>query len=178
MKRSQSDANNNNGGLGQAGSARKPTPVAPRPEFPPFAQGERLPSWAGFGESRTLPPLPQEPPINLSSTPTAKMNVDDHLASTELQNPADALEFLANVAERDGGSNQLAPMHGYGRAHRLSQNTSARGSDQVTPSGTISYAPLVKGQMSLEMIHLLLARYEEKYHCFFPLANPAAFDPR
>lgn len=105
------------------------------------------------------------------------MNVDDNLASTDLQNPADALEFLANVAERDNGSNHLPPMHGYGRAQRLSRNPSAPASDQVTPSGTINYPPLVKGQLSLEMMHVLLARYEEKYHCFFPLANPAAFDP-
>lgn len=102
------------------------------------------------------------------------MNVDDNLASTDLQNPADALEFLANVAERDNGSNQLPPMHGYGRAHGLSQPASAPNSDQI---GTIDYPPLAKGQLSLEMIHLLLSRYEEKYHCFFPLANPAAFDP-
>lgn len=115
--------------------------------------------------------------MNLSSTPTAKMNVDDNLASTDLQNPADALEFLANVAERDNSVNQLPPLHGYGRAHRMSQHPSAPSSDQVTPSGTINYAPLVKGQLSLEMVHVLLARYEEKYHCFFPLANPAAFDP-
>lgn len=105
------------------------------------------------------------------------MNVDDHLAATDLQNPADALEFLANVAERDNGSNQLPPMHGYGRAHRLSQNPSGANSDQVSPAGTINYPPLVKGQLSVQMIHVLLSRYEEKYHCFFPLANPAAFDP-
>ena len=117
-----------------------------------------------------------------SSTPTAKMTVDDTVASTDLQNPADALEFLAHVAERDSGSTQLPPMHGYGRPHRLSTTTGAANDStqgRQDPSGSIiKLAPLTKGQLSLEMIHILLARYEDKYHQFFPLANPAAMDPQ
>lgn len=105
------------------------------------------------------------------------MTVDDNLASTDLQNPADALEFLANVAERDNGSNQLPPMHGYGRAHAPSHSAGGSNGEQISANGTIHYPPLETGQVSLEMVHVLLSRYEEKYHCFFPLANPAAFDP-
>lgn len=174
MKRVHSDIVNTTSAPTESEGVPKPAPVAPRPEFGGggLTQQDRLSSWTGFGESRTLPPLPQEPPIHLSATPITKMNVDDHLASTDLQNPADALEFLANVAERNNGS-QLPPIHGYGRAHGLSQNPSGAHS----PSGTINYPPLVKGLLSLEMLHLLLSRYEEKYHRFFPLANPAAFDP-
>ena len=92
------------------------------------------------------------------------MTVDDTVASTDLQNPADALEFLAHVAERDSNSNQLPPMQGYGRPHRLSMTTSAlnetpRSNDQGPGGNIINFPPLNKGQLSYEMIQTLLARW-------------------
>lgn len=98
------------------------------------------------------------------STPAAKMAVDDPLASTDLQNPADALEFLAHVAERDSGSsNQLPPMHGYGRSQRPSLTTEAinqshRSSEQSSTDAEIRYPPLARGQLSFEMVQILLDR--------------------
>jgi hypothetical protein len=56
------------------------------------------------------------------------MTVEDPVASTDLQNPADALEFLASVAERDGNGNgknggrerlpsmQIGPAGAFGRS--------------------------------------------------------------
>lgn len=92
------------------------------------------------------------------------MAVDDPVASTDLQNPADALEFLAHVAERDSGSNQLPPMHGYGRSQRPSMTTDAlnqtpRSSERSTSNAAdIKYPPLTRGELSFEMIQTLLAR--------------------
>lgn len=91
------------------------------------------------------------------------MTVDDTVASTDLQNPADALEFLAHVAERDSGSNQLPPMHSsvYGRSEsRLNAagNDGPHSQAQTNPSGGFDYPPFNKGQLSLEMIHALLYR--------------------
>lgn len=91
------------------------------------------------------------------------MTVDDTVASTDLQNPADALEFLAHVAERDSGSNQLPPMHSsvYGRSENrmnASGNEGQQLSNQPTPNNVIDYPPFNKGQLSLEMIHALLYR--------------------
>lgn len=91
------------------------------------------------------------------------MTVDDTVAATDLQNPADALEFLANVAERDSGSNQLAPMQGYGRSHRPSLTTGAlheanRMNDQSSNENGVNYAPLAKGQVGWDMIQILLNR--------------------
>lgn len=91
------------------------------------------------------------------------MTVDETVASTDLQNPADALEFLANVAERDSGSNQLPPMHSsvYGRpSSRLNVPglDGSRPSNQPTPNNVIDYPPLTKGQLSLEMLQALLYR--------------------
>ncbi|EME81360.1 uncharacterized protein MYCFIDRAFT_140661, partial [Pseudocercospora fijiensis CIRAD86] len=141
----------------------------------------RLPSWSSLNpDSRTLPPLSNDGAI----TPTAKMTVDDTVASTDLQNPADALEFLAHVAERDSGSNQLPPMHSavYGRSpHQPPSATNTvndpRSVSASTPSNVVDYPPLAQGKLNLDMIHALLYRYEEKYHPFFPLANPAAMEP-
>ncbi|TKA80485.1 hypothetical protein B0A55_02318 [Friedmanniomyces simplex] len=99
------------------------------------------------------------------------------------RNPADALEFLAHVAERDSGPNQLPPMQ-----HSLCGPTSQpavtsnairntpRSSYQTLSGNTIPFPPLNKGQLTLDAIQTLLQRYEDKYHQFFPLANPMAFD--
>jgi hypothetical protein len=89
------------------------------------------------------------------------MRVDDSVASTDLQNPADALEFLAHVAERDSGSHQLPPMNSgnYGSAPRQSSMMSNdRLGASASTGAAIDYPPLVKGQMSLQMIHVLLLR--------------------
>jgi hypothetical protein len=85
------------------------------------------------------------------------MRVDDITAATDLQNPADALEFLAHVAERNG-TTQLPPI----RPHRMSAAIGAedtrRSSEQAFGSTTIKYPPLMNGQISFETIQMLLAR--------------------
>lgn len=163
MKRIQSDIS----GTGTQGqtidSVIRPVPIPPsRQDYQsPSQNGQQLPPWIDR-ESRVLPPLPQEPPVH-TSTPSAKMTVDETVASTDLQNPADALEFLANVAERDSGSNQLAPMHGYGRSQRPSLTTNAlneasRNNEQSSADNGVNYAPLARGQVTFEMIQVLLTR--------------------
>lgn len=97
-----------------------------------------------------------------SATSAVKISVDDTVASTDLQNPADALEFLAHVAERDSGGNQLPPMHSavYGRSlHMHNPGTDGlRPPAPPTPQNAIDFPPLNKGQLSLEMIQVLLYR--------------------
>ena len=144
-------------------SVIRPVPLPPvRQDYQsPSHNGQALPTWIDR-DSRVLPPLPQEPPVH-TSTPSAKLTVDDTVAATDLQNPADALEFLANVAERDSGSNQLAPMHGYGRSQRPSMSTSAlneasRNNETSSSTNGVHYAPLAKGQVTFEMIQVLLDR--------------------
>lgn len=131
------------------------------------------------------------------------MTVDDTVASADLQNPSDALDFLANVAERAEG-NQLPPMHSsvYGRHSHLMSGTSdqphgtSQSAEHAAPNGNlIRYPPLNKGHLTIDTMKTLLIRqvttnciaslqslmlqpsFEERYHPFFPLANPAAMDP-
>ncbi|KAK4613337.1 Transcriptional activator ARO80 [Fulvia fulva] len=186
VKRSTSDAANANtqpqNQVPSIDSVIRPVPLPHlrTDQHDPHTRQQCLPSWSALNpDSRILPPLSQQ---DGPATPTAKMTVDETVASTDLQNPADALEFLANVAERDSGSNQLPPMHSsvYGRpSSRLNVPglDGSRPSNQPTPNNVIDYPPLTKGQLSLEMLQALLYRYEDKYHPFFPLANPAAMDP-
>lgn len=95
------------------------------------------------------------------------MTVDDHVASTDLQNPADALEFLAHVAERDSSVNHLPPMQNsvFSRPRASatpggasSRMESGRPQYESRDSQVIEYPPLAKGQLSLELLHQLLAR--------------------
>lgn len=171
MKRTQSDMTGNGTANSNIDSIIRPIPVsfASQEYRSPHQNGQqRLPTWIDR-ESRVLPPIPLEPPAQ-TSTPTAKMTVDETVAATDLQNPADALEFLANVAERDSGSNQLAPMHGYGRSQRPSLSASGLGADhrtadQATGNHTVNYGPLSRGQVTFDMIQILLNRYEACVHC-------------
>lgn len=84
------------------------------------------------------------------------MTVDDTVASTDLQNPADALEFLAHVAERNSGNNQLPPMHS--SVYSNQQHDGPRSVQPPTPNHVINYPPLTKGQLSLEIVQALLYR--------------------
>lgn len=95
------------------------------------------------------------------------MTVDDQVASAELQNPADALEFLAHVAERDSGVNHLPPMHSsvYSRSphpmHNINNNMPREGSRAPYPARDITvidFPPLTKGHLNVEMLHMLLMR--------------------
>ncbi|KAK3652757.1 hypothetical protein LTR56_005052 [Elasticomyces elasticus] len=153
----------------------------------PHVNDQRLPMWGTIDrESRMLPPLPQEPPTQTSTPNGSRLTVDDTVASHDLQNPADALEFLAHVAERDSGSNHLPhlpPMQhsAYGPSPRRPPTSNQfrdtpRSSYQPPSGNPIDFPPLNKGHLTLDTIQTLLLRYEDKYHQFFPLANPMAFD--
>ena len=92
------------------------------------------------------------------------MTLDDSVASTDLQNPADALEFLAHVAERDSGSKQLPTLQTSMFGRSLNQNSSdsrdqLQGTNQQQSTNMINFPPLIKGQLSLDMIQTLLYRY-------------------
>lgn len=119
----------------------------------------RLPSWPAFARDTKAPslPLPQEPSVRVS-IPSAKMTVDDTIASADLQNPSDALEFLAHVADRAEG-NQLPPLQSSRAFGHLSTSTPGHEKHGKTGSGgVIDFAPLNRGQLHLDVMHELLRR--------------------
>lgn len=160
VKRSQSDMTAMSGAQGPRDAALPPPLISSSSHHdyqrPGSAEGP-LSTWINR-ESRVLPPLPTQ-----CATPSAQMTVDDTVAATDLQNPADALEFLANVAERDSGSTHLPPIHGYARSQRLSTipsvlNDKAQMNDQAVGNDGVNYPPLAKGQVTFETIQTLLHR--------------------
>jgi len=91
------------------------------------------------------------------------MTVDDTIASADLQNPSDALEFLAHVADRAEG-NQLPPISGYLRTNRPAVGGPSGAaitptSDSTGNSNSIPFPPLQQGQLTVEDIHELQRRF-------------------
>lgn len=95
------------------------------------------------------------------------MTVDESIVSTNLQNPSDALEFLANVAGRNEGVAQTPSTHGSIYARSPHQSGADQHVQDATPSSNhpspaamqIQFPPYQKGHVSLGMMHALIERY-------------------
>lgn len=95
------------------------------------------------------------------------MSVDESIVSTNLQNPSDALEFLANVAGRNEGAAQTPSVHGSMYAVSPHQSGGDQHIQDRTPSSNhtspsvmqIQFPPYQKGLVSLGMMHALIDRY-------------------
>lgn len=175
---SQSNKNN--------GTTTITTTAAPR-SFPPPApgtspypgpskptDGSGRPYWSDYQNSHSAqssaPPeaVPSNAEGEAETGGDAKMTVHESIASADIQNPSDALEFLANVADRAEGrmlpplrsalGSRMSPM---GQASTLSGPAALTpgSSGQLSDSGVIEFAPLQRSQVNLGMIHELLARY-------------------
>ena len=125
----------------------------------------RIPSWPQYTPgSRSTPASAPEAP---TSHPSAKMSVDESIVSTNLQNPSDALEFLANVAGRNEGPAQTPSAHGSMYARSPHQSGADQHVQDRTPSSNhpspstmqIQFPPYQKGHVSLGMMHALIDRY-------------------
>jgi len=95
------------------------------------------------------------------------MSVDESIVSTNLQNPSDALEFLANVAGRNEAAAQTPSAHGSMYAVSPHQSGADQNIQDRTPSSNhpspsvmqIQFPPYQKGLVSLGMMHALIDRY-------------------
>ncbi|KAF2862227.1 hypothetical protein K470DRAFT_281078 [Piedraia hortae CBS 480.64] len=110
------------------------------------------------------PVATSSPAQQFQSAPPTQVSV----ASTDLQNPADALAFPADVAERNADNHSITASP--------DQTTSSKLHRKPLDSNVVDFLPLTRGLISLEMMQQLLSRYGEKYHKFFPLANPSIFE--
>ncbi|KAH0277127.1 hypothetical protein KCU91_g3395, partial [Aureobasidium melanogenum] len=142
----------------------------------------QLPSWPQYtpGPRSTPASVPEAP----TSHPSTKMTVDESIVSTNLQNPSDALEFLANVAGRNEGAAQTPSAHGSTYARSPHQSGAEQHVQDRTPSSNhpspavmqIQFPPHQKGHVSLAMMHKLIERYKMKYHQFFSVVPPLLFE--
>lgn len=96
---------------------------------------------------------------------SSKMTVDESIASADIQNPSDALEFLANVADRAEGR-MLPPIRSSlfdaSPSQRLlghpGKPISSSSAGKLAAGNSINFAPLQKGHMSVEMMLELVNR--------------------
>ncbi|KAF2646494.1 hypothetical protein P280DRAFT_12515 [Massarina eburnea CBS 473.64] len=124
--------------------------TAPWPRAEPDAQQQ-----AGNAGDGQLPP---------SQSPNS-----DEIQFGYLQNPSDALDILARVAE--SSSEENVSINNIGQARGLV------GMPSTQPlSLDIPYPLLTNGTLSLPTLHALLARYLENYHPYYPLAPVETFD--
>ncbi|KAH8790957.1 hypothetical protein F5882DRAFT_449957 [Hyaloscypha sp. PMI_1271] len=118
-----------------------------------------------------------ESTISLIGKQGERTAVHEGIASADLQNPSDALEILAQVADRadDGestGSGQQTPGQSKNsRAQPRGQDISPQKMDDYW-----SYKPIQDGMISPEMVYSLFQSYEELFHPFFPIIPQQTFD--
>jgi hypothetical protein len=133
------------------------------PSLPDSAFHRRLPSWPQYPS--TSKGTPGSTTEAQTSQPTTRMTVDETIASANLQNPSDALEFLANVAGRTEGA-QSPSVHDSIYARSPHPSGTIQHAQDITPSSAhpspsinqIHFPPYQKGYVSLDMIQSLLDR--------------------
>ncbi|PSN72162.1 hypothetical protein BS50DRAFT_544531 [Corynespora cassiicola Philippines] len=105
--------------------------------------------------------------------PRAESSASDEMPFSNLQNPSDALGILARVAETTSSGEGDSSSNGLSRGPLMSM---AQPSDHHRQSLAFSYPLLDKGNLTVATICHLLARYQQNYHPFFPLAPAHTFD--
>lgn len=143
--------------------AHQTNPTYPNPN------NSQQPSWQSYSMEQDQAPAqttPRESQPTDNDNDDAKMTVHESIASADITNPSDALEFLANAAAREEGR-MLPPIRSSVFSGSPSQQSSTISGQISTPgsstrqysAGTlINYAPLQKGQINIELLHELLAR--------------------
>ena len=134
---------------------------------PDLSHGQQS-SWSGYSVDQQTRQAPQAQQTAETETETdnAKMTVRESIAAADIQNPSDALEFLAHVADRAEGR-MLPPIRTGLYPNSPSQHSSTISGQTSTPPASagqfsagsiIDYPPLQKGQINVETLHELLAR--------------------
>ncbi|KAL7929181.1 hypothetical protein V8C35DRAFT_200292 [Trichoderma chlorosporum] len=107
----------------------------------------------------------------LAASRTSSDGLEGHIAATDLLNPSDALDLLAQVADLDPSRQQSESA-----GHANSNNRIVHGMRQsVGRLADSRYAPLDDGILTPAEASYLVKRYHEKFHPFFPVAHSSIF---
>lgn len=112
-------------------------------------QNQREPSTSGDWQRNWPGPAAGSPASTLSRRPSRVPNsIENHINTTDLLNPSDALDLLAEVADRSAeGMNNVSQIS--------NMNTSHMARTATTPA-SIAYAPIVDGFLTrADASHLL-----------------------
>ncbi|KAL7940165.1 hypothetical protein V8C42DRAFT_338331 [Trichoderma barbatum] len=108
----------------------------------------------------------------LAESRTSSDGLEGHIATTDLLNPSDALDLLAQVADLDPSRQRNEPAGQVGSTITLA--TGVR--QTVGRPATTYYPPLDDGILTLSEASYLVKRYHEKFHPFFPVAHSSIFE--
>ncbi|KJZ77630.1 hypothetical protein HIM_02807 [Hirsutella minnesotensis 3608] len=100
--------------------------------------------------------------------------LEGHIASTDLLNPSDALDLLAQVADLEPGGQGSSS----GRDGASSRHAAGAGAGAGAASTNATFPPVADGVLSWPEASYLVRRYHDKYHPFFPIAYSTIFDGR
>ncbi|CAK7216595.1 hypothetical protein SCUCBS95973_002860 [Sporothrix curviconia] len=148
-----------------------------------------------------LPSSPSPAPSHRQARRMTGADIDGNFAASDLLNPSDALNLLAQVADLDGEHDQEEGHGdgGHGHGHRGDSGARRRGTLNRQPSShgqessslglggaggslaaaqPVYFPPIADGHLSLADASYLLRRYHEHYHPFFPVADGRVFDGR
>ncbi|KAL3951861.1 hypothetical protein ACCO45_013578 [Purpureocillium lilacinum] len=120
------------------------------------------PAWRDDSPASTVPEEIEEESRQDSD------GLEGHITSTDLLNPSDALDLLAQVAD-------LEP----GRLASSGRDAGSRAAPVQAAAGPASYfPPIADGILTWSEASYLVKRYHDKFHPFFPVANSSIFDGR
>ncbi|QDS76995.1 hypothetical protein FKW77_005947 [Venturia effusa] len=118
-------------------------------------------AWPGPSAGSPAPAMEQRP----SRIPNS---IDNHINTTDLLNPSDALDLLAEVADRSAeGMNDVSQVSNPNMLH-LAKTA-------VKPA-FVAYPPIVDGFLTRANASHLLNLYHERYHAYFPVACKDVFN--
>ncbi|OHW96616.1 C6 transcription factor, partial [Colletotrichum incanum] len=147
----------------------------------PESQGHNEPPWScspeggPSGRPASWPGTASQPDSpGGQSTRSLKSSgdIEGHITSSDLLNPSDALNLLAQVADLDGEESheeiQDLPSIKSGSNDKRSPK---RGSRKPSTPALTHYPPISEGILSDSVASRLLASYIEHFHPFFPVAD-------
>lgn len=85
--------------------------------------------------------------------------MQESIASKDLQNPSDALEILAQVADREGDSPGGEQALGITQAKQFKPSPLRQDPNPPKMDDYIHYKPVMDGMVSPEMVYHLFSRY-------------------
>lgn len=97
-------------------------------------------------------------------------DIENHIASADLLNPSDALNLLAQVADRDAEGRRESALQTSQDGQR-----SEGGSFPVGLGSSSSFPPISEGHLTVADAARLLGHYHDKYHPYYPIAHKDIF---
>ncbi|KAI3546957.1 fungal specific transcription factor domain-containing protein [Colletotrichum abscissum] len=136
------------------------------PEEDDDGPAERPASWPGSTSQ------PDSPGGRSTRSLKSSGDIEGHITSSDLLNPSDALNLLAQVADLDGEERRDDMRHlSVSDAPGRDKCSPRKGSRKPSTPAATHYPPISDGVLSLPVASRLLTLYIDHFHPFFPVAD-------